>query len=184
MKQYRLLIVIMAFTLSSALKAQGKMELTVSGVTLSVALEANPATKALLCHLQQGNVVVQTSRYGGFEQVGTLPWSLPTSNSQLTTSPGDVILYNGNQLVVFFGRNSWSYTRLGRIENVSQEQLERLLNVPSCTFTLSVPQTTRLNGVSEASNPDQHKTYDLQGRQVEASKKGLYIVNGKKTLFK
>ena len=59
------------------------------------------------------------SDYSGFEKVGSLGTSLPASNSQTTTQAGDIVLYNGNQIVVFYGSNSWSYTRLGHIDDLT-----------------------------------------------------------------
>lgn len=59
------------------------------------------------------------SDYSGFEKVGSLGRSLTTDNLQTTTSAGDIVLYNGNQIVMFYGSNSWSYTRIGRIEDLS-----------------------------------------------------------------
>ena len=57
--------------------------------------------------------------YAGFEKVGSLGKSLPTRNRQTTTQPGDIVLYNGDQIVVFYGSNSWSYTRLARIQDLT-----------------------------------------------------------------
>ena len=70
----------------------------------------------MLTAAQNGAIEVFASRYGGFEQVGSLPQSFSRSDAQMTTQPGDIVLYSGNQLVIFFGSNSWSYTRLGHIE--------------------------------------------------------------------
>ena len=71
---------------------------------------------------------MNTSAYGGFEQVGSLPQSFSRSDAQMTTQPGDIVLYSGNQLVIFFGSNSWSYTRLGHIEGLSTDELTTLLD--------------------------------------------------------
>ncbi len=61
--------------------------------------------------------------YGGFEKVGPLPWTLPRNDMQITTEPGDVILYDGNQITVYYGQNTWDLTRLARIGNVKKEEL-------------------------------------------------------------
>ena len=65
--------------------------------------------------------------YGGFERVGALPWALPASDEQLRAEPGDVMLYQGNQMCVFTGSNSWAYTRLGHVEGVSADELAQAL---------------------------------------------------------
>ena len=70
---------------------------------------------------------VEMSMYGGFEQAGFLGTSIPRNDVQTTTQSGDVVLYSGNQIVVFYGSNSWAYTRLGRIDKMSGSELEDLL---------------------------------------------------------
>ena len=72
--------------------------------------------------LAQNAITVNTSAYGGFEQVGSLPQRFSRNDVQMTTQPGDIVLYSGNQLVIFFGSNSWSYTRLGHIEGLSTDE--------------------------------------------------------------
>lgn len=74
---------------------------------------------ALVEMMRESPVVIQMSDYSGFEKVGSLGTSLPTSNSQTTTQAGDIVLYNGNQIVIFYGSNSWNYTRLGYIDDLT-----------------------------------------------------------------
>ena len=69
--------------------------------------------------MERKPMTIQMSDYAGFEKVGALGTSLPTSNSQTTTQAGDIVLYQGNQIVLFYGSNSWSYTRLGRIDDLT-----------------------------------------------------------------
>ena len=76
------------------------------------------------------------SMYGGFEQVGSLGQSLPRNDVQTTTSAGDIVLYSGNQIVVFYGSNSWAYTRLGRISDKTAEELTALLGNGDVTITI------------------------------------------------
>jgi hypothetical protein len=77
--------------------------------------------------LREASITYEADDYGGFEKVGPLGRSLPTSNSQITTQAGDVILYNGNQLVLFYGTNSWSYTRIGKMEYGTLDELKTFL---------------------------------------------------------
>ncbi|MFR3921182.1 MAG: cyclophilin-like fold protein [Dysosmobacter welbionis] len=74
---------------------------------------------ALVEMMENGPVTIQMSDYAGFEKVGALGASLPASNSQTTTQAGDIVLYQGNQIVLFYGSNSWSYTRLGKIDDLT-----------------------------------------------------------------
>lgn len=78
------------------------------------------------------------SMYGGFEQVGSLGTSLSRNDKQTTTQAGDIVLYSGNQMVVFYGSNSWAYTRLGRITDKSDMELEELLGNGDVTITLEL----------------------------------------------
>ena len=82
----------------------------------------------MLTAAQNGAIEVFASRYGGFEQVGSLPQSFSRSDAQMTTQPGDIVLYSGNQLVIFFGSNSWRYTRRGHIEGLFTDELTALLD--------------------------------------------------------
>ena len=101
--------------------------LTIDGTAVDIQWENNAAVAELYA-LVQNTITVNTSAYGGFEQVGSLPQSFSRSDAQMTTQPGDIVLYSGNQLVIFFGSNSWSYTRLGHIEGLSTDELTALLD--------------------------------------------------------
>ena len=82
-------------------------------------------------------ISIQMSMYGGFEQVGNLGTSLPRNDKQITTEAGDIVLYSGNQIVVFYGSNSWSYTRLGKVTGMTKSELEDLLGNGDVTITIS-----------------------------------------------
>ena len=96
-----------------------KMNVQVGGAVFSATLEDNEAVSELVAMMQESPVVIQMSDYSGFEKVGALGRSLTTSNNQTTTHAGDIVLYNGNQIVIFYGSNSWSYTRLGHIDDLT-----------------------------------------------------------------
>ena len=108
--------------------------------------------------------------------------SLPTNNTQITTQAGDVILYSGNQIVLFYGSNSWSYTRLGRMEYSTQAELESFLKAGqgNVMVTLSLNNTTGISKVS--ADKFSSKAYTLQGTLTQAGKKGIIIKNGKKII--
>ncbi len=103
------------------------IKITVSGKTLPVKIEDNEATKALVAVLSEASITYEAHDYGGFEKVGSLGLTLPANNSKITTQPGDVILYNSNQIVQFYGSNTWSYTRLGKIQYESLDELKSFL---------------------------------------------------------
>ncbi|MCD8054254.1 MAG: hypothetical protein LUF00_09450 [Lachnospiraceae bacterium] len=95
------------------------MKVQIGDSVFTAALEENEAVNALVEMMEEAPVVIEMSDYSGFEKVGPLGTSLPTSNSQTTTQAGDIVLYNGNQIVIFYGSNSWSYTRLGHIDDLT-----------------------------------------------------------------
>lgn len=108
-------------------KVTDKMNVTIDGVTKSVTLVDNAATRQLVAKLQEASVSITLNSSGGFEIWGALGFSLPTSNEQVTAQPGDVVLYNGSNICLFYGSNSWSYTRLGHIDGLSDGELKTFL---------------------------------------------------------
>ncbi|MDE6411622.1 MAG: hypothetical protein K2L02_03700 [Clostridia bacterium] len=104
-----------------------QMYLTINGNKLQVTLAENSSVDALVEILKEGDIEYTADDYGGFEKVGALRHTLPTNNSRITTEAGDVILYSGNQIVLFYGSNTWSYTRLGKINGYSVAELQSLL---------------------------------------------------------
>lgn len=105
---------------------ENTLVLTVNKTVLSVQWEQNEAVNELFALAKEETITINTTIYGGFEQVGSLPQSFSRNDVQMTAEPGDIVLYSGNQLVVFFGSNSWSYTKLGHID-LSAEELTLLL---------------------------------------------------------
>lgn len=102
-----------------AIMGQNTFYMTVGGEIFSASFADNSGAQALKELLASGDITIQMSDYGGFEKVGSLGQSLPTENSQTTTQAGDIVLYQGNQIVIFYGSNSWSYTRLGKIDDLT-----------------------------------------------------------------
>ena len=96
----------------------------------------------MLTAAQNGVIEVSASRYGGFEQVGSLPQSFSRNDVQTTTQPGDIVLYSGNQLVIFFGSNSWKYTRLGHIVGLSTDKLTALLDKDIAVIEIKTAKIT------------------------------------------
>ncbi len=165
--------------------AMNKMYITIDGQTQTVTLVDNQATKTLIEKLQQAPVTVTLNSSGGFEIWGALGFSLPTSNEQINAQPGDVILYNGSNICIFYGTNSWSYTRLGKIDGLSESELRTFLKAGegNITVTLSLSSgTTTINSVrSVATENDAY--YSLSGQRLaQAPAHGIYIENGIKKI--
>lgn len=115
-----------------------KLYLTINGTKLSATLEDNSSVQALKEKLSEGDVVIDAHDYSNFEKVGSLGFSLPRNDTQITTTPGDLILYQGNQFVFYYDENSWNFTKLGHVDNLTQEQLKQLLGDGNVTITLSL----------------------------------------------
>ena len=109
----------------------GKHELTAT-------LSDNSSAEAFYMLLQSGAVTVQMHDYGSFEKVGPLPKSLPRNDKQITTSAGDIILYQGNQITIYYDKNSWNFTRLGKVDGLSQSELKSILGKGDVTATFEI----------------------------------------------
>ena len=108
-----------------------EMFLYVNENKLTVSLSDNKAVDALVKLLRKGDITYYADDYGGFEKVGRLGHTLPSHDTQIRTEPGDAMLYNSNQIVLFYGSNSWAYTRIGKIEGYSTDELKDLLGAGS-----------------------------------------------------
>ena len=111
---------------------ENTMRLLIGKTEVPVAWEKNASVKALqeLCPL-----TIQMSRYGGFEQVGSIGQNIVREDEQTVTDSGDIVLYSGNQIVIFYGSNSWAYTRLGHID-LSEQEMRDLLGGGDVSITL------------------------------------------------
>lgn len=156
------------------------MNLKVNGNTLKVKLADNAATKSLLERLNEGAVTYNAHDYGGFEKVGALGFSLPSSDTYITTEPGDVVLYTSNYLCIYYDTNSWDFTRIGKIEGMTKQQLKDALGTGVVSITLSLDSSTGV--VSAAEGQSQvNKIYSVNGQKLaEEPTKGMYIENGVK----
>ena len=114
------------------------MKLYIDDKPVDVIWEDNESVAALKKLAGENNLVIQMSRFGGFEQVGYIGRNLPRRDVQTSTSPGDIVLYSGNQIVVFHGYNSWAYTRLGKIQGLDQNELRMLLGDHDVRISLVV----------------------------------------------
>ena len=112
--------------------------LTIGTHKITVKLEENIATKAFVELLKEGDLSYTAHDYGGFEKVGSLGHALPHEDRQMTTEAGDVILYSGDQIVLFYGSNSWSYTKIGKIQGSASEIKEILTESNPITVTIGL----------------------------------------------
>ena len=106
--------------------------------SLTAVLSDNSSAAAFYNLLKKGPLTVSMQDYGSFEKVGSLGTSLPRNDTQITTSAGDIILYQGNQITIYYDKNSWNFTRLGKVEGVSQAELKKILGKGNVTAIFSV----------------------------------------------
>ena len=118
--------------------AEPMLQMKIGETPVTVEWEENESVEALKELCLNTPLTIQMSMYGGFEQVGSIGQSLPREDSQTTTQAGDIVLYSGNQIVVFYGSNAWAYTRLGHIMDKSAADLEELLGNGDVTITISI----------------------------------------------
>ena len=131
------LLLILAFMVGCTSPSEGEQSnvdlevsqiyITVNENKLEVTLAKNETVAALIELLKEGDIVYTADDYGGFEKVGNIGHSLTRKDTQIKTEAGDVILYQGNQICIFVGSNSWSYTRIGKINGYSAQELKTLL---------------------------------------------------------
>ena len=161
-----------------------KMYITIGGITQDVTLVNNAATQALVEHLQQAPVSVTLNSSGGFEIWGALGFSLPTSDQQTTAQPGDVILYNGSNICLFYGTNSWSYTRLGKIDGLSASELRTFLKAGENNISVTLSLSSGTTAINQVQSPnDKAEYYSLNGQRVTNPSHGVFIKNGKKVIL-
>ena len=118
-------------------KENEMLQMTIGETPVEVDWQENSAVEALKDLCRENPLQIQMSMYGGFEQVGSIGQSLPTEDQQTTTRSGDIVLYSGSQIVVFYGSNSWAYTRLGHISDKTDQEMKELLGNGDVTITLT-----------------------------------------------
>ena len=167
-------------------KSVSTMNIIINGKMVSCQLAENSSTRALLAQLEKGNITYEADDYGNFEKVGNIGFSLPQNNESITTTAGDVILYQGNNICLYYGVNSWMFTRLGRIEGMSKDEIKTFLNAGggSVKVTLSLGPITGIKQTL-ADQKTLSGKYLLDGRKLKQTpSKGIYIEDGKKIVKK
>lgn len=117
---------------------------------LEILPEGNSSATAFIEQLTIGDIKVELHDYGSFEKVGSLGMDLPTNDEQITTEPGDLILYQGNQITIYYDMNTWSFTRLGKVQGLSQTELKAILGDGDVAVTFSLNrETSKAQGIGE-----------------------------------
>jgi len=170
-------------TMSKMTVSTSRLYITIDGQMLRATLADNTSAQALMEALKQAPITYEAHDYGDFEKVGPLGQSFPENNESITTEPGDIILYQGSNLCLYYDTNTWTFTRIGKIEGKTQAELKQILKAGqgNITVTLSLSNTTGINSVR--SDAESGVYYSLNGQQVEKPTKGIYIRNGKKVIL-
>ena len=106
--------------------------------TLAATLADNSSAMAFYELLEKGPVTIKMTDYGNFEKVGPLGTKLPRNDTQITTQAGDIILYQGNQITIYYDTNSWNFTRLGKVDGVTQAELKKILGKGDVTAVFNI----------------------------------------------
>lgn len=117
---------------------ENTMTVTINGTAFTAVLSDNSSAEAFRNLLKEKDITIEMHDYANFEKVGSLGTSLPRNDEQITTEPGDIILYQGNQITIYYDTNSWNFTRLGKIENITQSELMRAMGTGNATVTFSL----------------------------------------------
>lgn len=123
---------------SAQTEALVKLKIHVNDTTFTATLEENSSAKAFAEFLTQGELTLDMHDYGSFEKVADLPRSFPRNDKQIDTDAGDIILYQGNSITIYYDKNSWNFTRLARIDNVNKKRLQQILGKGNVKATFSV----------------------------------------------
>ena len=123
---------------SAQMEAPVKLKIHVNDTTFTATLEENSSAKAFAEFLAQGDMTLDMHDYGSFEKVADLPRSFPRNDTQIDTDAGDIILYQGNSITIYYDKNSWNFTRLARIDNVNKKRLQQILGKGNVKATFSV----------------------------------------------
>ena len=161
-----------------------KIYITIDGQTQSATLVDNDATRELVAALQDAPITV-TLNDNNFEIWGSLGKSLTTKNEQMTAQPGDIVLYNGSNICIFYESNSWSYTRLGHIDGLSENELRTFLKAGESNISVTLSLTSGTTAIKSVNGNrmEDRAYYSLNGVKVDNPSKGLYIKNGKKVIL-
>ncbi len=132
------------------------IKLSVNDKILSIKLENNSSSIAFIEKLKDGEIIINANDYGNFEKVGELGFSLPTNDKEITTEVGDLILYQGNKITLYYDTNTWNFTKLGKVQNVTQEELKQILGDGDVTLKFSI-----LNEESKAPTIKLNSGYEM-----------------------
>lgn len=119
--------------------AKNGINIRIGNIILTATLVDNSSVDALKAALAKAPITVEMQDYANMEKVGLLGQNFPRNDESITAEAGDIILYQGNALVIYYASNSWSFTRLGKIDNISQKELKDILGKGSVMATLSLP---------------------------------------------
>lgn len=113
----------------------GVLTLQIDGRIIPVTWEENESTAELRRQAAKGNITIPLSPYGGFEQVGSLGRAYPASDVRQTAESGDIMLYASSNVVLYYGSNTWAYTKLGHID-LPADEMTALLGGDAVTVSI------------------------------------------------
>lgn len=171
---------------SQCMNTQDILYISANGITQTATLVENEAVNSLKELLRKGPITISMTENGGFEKVGDLPQSFPTSDVRQTAKSGDIMLYTGSVLCIFYGSNTWAYTKIGTIDNMTSAEIKNFLAGNPAEVTLSIDNEESSADERKVSASDNSTVYDLDGNLIgrRPLNPGVYIIDGIKTVYK
>ncbi len=115
-----------------------KLYIKIGNKILTATLASNSSAEALVKKLKGEDLTIEMSDYAHFEKVGLLGFHLPTNDTEFTTESGDIILYQGNQITIYYDTNHWKFTKIGKIDDISKTELKQILGSGDVIITFSL----------------------------------------------
>lgn len=165
--------------LSTSNTTMPKLRISINGETKTATLVDNSSTSALVEQLEKGSITYEAHDYGDFEKVGALGYTFPQNNEQITTQPGDLILYLGSNLCIYYDENSWNFSRLGKLDNMTQDEIKSFVKAggENVMVTLSLEGNASVKTINSVdSKRKSSKRLDKNGKIIINEK---YDISGK-----
>ncbi len=145
-----------------------KFFISANGKEMTATFANNSSAAAFRALIADAPLTVSMSDYGDFEKVGELGHRLPTNDTDITTRPGDVILYLGSSITIYYDVNNWTFTRLGRIdENPTRQSILAVLGQETVNVTFSLKSSS--SGLNEVTSGGRHPNVTIEGRTIHVN---------------
>ena len=140
MRTITALLILLMLIIATPVYAEEFIYAHIESNVLTIKPENNSSTGAFVDLLRKSDLTVEMHDYGNFEKVGSIGSSLPRNDKSITTKPGDVILYQGNQITIYYDVNSWNFTKLGEVQGIEPSELKAILGDGNVSVRFSLTE--------------------------------------------